>query len=164
MLHVGQWEAQQWVVMQLGPFLKLWTGRAERANQRKPYRPRDRTGGATRVIPLATTYSLPFTSLCVHKGELIRVPHPFHPSMPPPPPLPFITRRSQVLQPHNKNLPPWPNNNSRPEMGDHLRSIWQRIGDLIPLTKREQSEAQKGLHQLLLSVVAAKIHADKTES
>ena len=63
------------------------------------------------------------------------------PSIPPPH---FIMRRSQVLPLHNKNLPPWPNNRSRPGRRDHLKSIQQRMGDLILPPERERREAQRG--------------------
>ncbi|CAB1424998.1 unnamed protein product [Pleuronectes platessa] len=74
--------------------------------KRKPSGPRDRSRGATEVTPrpLAAAYSPPFTSLCVHKEELIRVPGPlpFTTSTSTPPPLPLVMRRSRVLPPRNK--------------------------------------------------------------
>lgn len=139
-LYVCQWEAEQWVSIQYGTFPKLWTGRAEltKAN------PQGHATGPMEPLEWSPSHHIQsaFYLLCVHKGELILVPRPFS-FTPPSLPLPLM-RRSQVRPLHNKNLPPLPNNHSRLGRRDHLKSIQQRMGDLIPPADREQSEARRG--------------------
>lgn len=75
---------------------RIWSceeGGLSSANQRKPSGPRDRTRGATEVIPRPPHTVRLSTSLCVHKEELIRVPRPLPFTNPPhPPPTPSTLR------------------------------------------------------------------------
>lgn len=100
--------------VQFGTSLGLWTRRAERANQSKASEPRDRTRGATRVIPSHHIQYAFYLLVCTQRGTYPSAPAPalsLSPFSFPPLALPtlflmpFIMRWSHVLPLHNKNPP-----------------------------------------------------------